>query len=385
MTSSARAPSGSLPSRRAFLRDLALGAAWLGGGAAAALAQELGERTTGGERPLGVALMGLGLYSRGQLGPALRQTKLCRLAGVVTGSRDKGRAWSREYGFPERNVWSYDTVHELAGNPEVDIVYVVTPNGLHPEHAIQAARAGKHVICEKPMANSVADCDAMMAACRRANVKLSIGYRLAFEPHHLELDRLARDRDFGALTRLSGEHSWTFTQRAWRIEKALSGGGPLMDVGIYVIQAACRGARSLPVAISARELPKTNPELFNEVEETIEWTMEFPGGVRCAASSSYARNNNFFLAEGSKGWIRLEPAYGYRGLEATTSRGRLDLPQVPQQALQMDDFASCILTGRETRVPGSMGRDHLAIIEAIYRSAAEGGRRVEVAREGAAA
>ncbi len=370
----------SAHSRRTFVRNMALGAAFLGSGAAGAVAAATDAATRGGERKLGVALMGLGLYSRGELGPALLKTKACRFAGVVTGSREKGAAWSRQYGFPEKNVWNYDQVHEIAGNPDIDIVYVVTPNGLHREHVEKIAAAGKHVICEKPMANSVADCDAMIEACRRANVKLSIGYRLKFDPHHIELDRLAREKDFGTLTRLSGEHSWTFTKRAWRIEKALSGGGPLMDVGIYVIQAACRAGMGQPVAITARELPKTNPELFNEVEETIEWTMEFPGGVTCQASSSYARNNNFFLAEGDRGWIRIDPAYGYRGIEVTTSRGPLALPSVPQQALQMDDFASCILTGRETPVPGSMGRDHMAIIEAIYLSAAQGGRRVEVQR-----
>jgi len=268
----------------------------------------------------------------------------------------------------------------MAGNPDIDIVYVVTPNGLHAEHVAKAAAAGKHVICEKPMANTVAECDAMMSACRKANVRLSIGYRLQFDPNHIELDRLAREKDFGTLTHLTGEHSWIFRERAWRVEKKLSGGGPLMDVGIYVIQAACRAAMAQPVAITARELPKERPELFNEVEETIGWTMEFPGGVTCQASSSYNRNNAFFRAEGDRGWIKLDPAYGYRGIQVATSRGALEYPQVHQQSLQMDDFTSCILTGRETPVSGSMGRDHMVIIEAIYRSAAEGGRRVEIQR-----
>jgi glucose-fructose oxidoreductase len=375
----ARNSHDSAYSRRAFVRNMTLGAAFLGSGAAGSLAAELAEATKGGERKVGVALMGLGLYSRGELGPALRKTKLCRFAGAITRSREKGLSWSRQYGFPEKNVWKYDAVHEIAGNPDIDIVYVVTPNGLHARDAIRVAEAGKHVICEKPMANSVADCDAMIAACRRANVKLSISYRLKFDPNHIELDRLAREKDFGSLTKLSGEDSWYFRQKAWRIERALSGGGPLMDVGIYVIQAACRAAMAQPVAVTARELPKTRPELFNEVEETIEWTMEFPGGVTCEASSSYNRGGNFFFAQGEKGWIRLDPAYGYRGLATRTSRGPLEFAPVPQQALQMDDFTSCILTGRETPIPGEMGRDHMAIIEAIYKSAAQGGRRTEVA------
>jgi glucose-fructose oxidoreductase len=368
----------SLHTRRTFVRNMTLGAALIGGASAGSLAAELDEATKGGTRKLGVALMGLGLYSRGELGPALRQTKLCRLAGVVTGDPAKGRKWSRQYGFPEKNIWNYGTIHEMAGNPDIDIIYVVTPNALHLEHTLRSAAAGKHVICEKPMAVTAADCDTMIAACANAKVKLSVGYRLHYDPHHIELDRLAREKDFGALTNLSGEHSWTFSQRAWRIDKPLSGGGPLMDVGIYVIQAACRAAMGQPTSITARELPKTNPELFNSVEETIEWTMEFPGGVRCRASSSYARNNNLFRAEGAKGWIEINPAYGYRGIEVETSRGHLNIAPVPQQALQMDDFASCILSGRETPVPGSMGRDHMAIIDAIYRSAADGGKSVRV-------
>ena len=365
-------------SRRRFLRDMTLGAAALGAGARD-LAAQIAEITKGGERRPGVALMGLGLYARGELGPALTRTKLCRFAGVVTGSPEKGRAWSRKYGFPEANVWSYDEIGRLAGNPDVDIVYVVTPNGLHAEHTVRLAEAGKHVICEKPMANTAADAEAMLRACRKANVKLSIGYRLHYDPYHIELDRLARDRDFGTLARLSGEYSWNFTQRAWRIEKKLSGGGPLMDVGIYVIQAACRAARAQPVAVTARELPKTNPTLFNEVEESIEWTMEFPGGVTCKGASSYAHGADFFHAEGDQGWIRLGPAYGYRGIRAQTSRGPLSYPEVPQQALHMDDFAAGVLAGRESPVPGEMGRDHMRIIDAIYDSAAHGGRRTPVA------
>ncbi len=367
-------------SRRTFVHNMTLGAAYLVSGAAQGLADEVAEATRGGERKPGVALMGLGLYARGELGPALLKTKVCRFAGVITGSRAKGAAWSRQYGFPEKNIWSYDTIHEIAGNPDIDIVYVVTPNGLHAEHVIKIAQAGKHVICEKPMANTAADCDAMIAACQKADVRLSVGYRLHFDPNHIELDRLAREKDFGTLVNLTGEHSWVFTKRAWRIEKALSGGGPLMDVGIYVIQAACRAARAQPIAVTARELPKTNPGLFNEVEETIEWTMEFPGGVTCRASSSYARNANFFRAEGPRGWIRLDPAYGYRGIVATTSRGPLVYPEVPQQALQMDDFASCVLTGRTPPVGGAMGRDHMGVIDAVYKSAALGGNRIELSR-----
>jgi len=138
-------------SRRSFIGRLSLGAA-----VAAANPFDLYARALKPGKLLGIALVGLGKYSTGQLGPALKQTTMCKLAGVVTGSREKGEQWAKDYGFPVKNIYSYDTMQQLADNPDIDIVYIVTPNGLHAEHAIAAAKAGKHVICEKPMARTVA-------------------------------------------------------------------------------------------------------------------------------------------------------------------------------------------------------------------------------------
>jgi glucose-fructose oxidoreductase len=332
-----------------------------------------------GGRKLGVALVGLGSYSTGQLGPALRETMHCGLAAVVTGSPEKGRQWTKDYGLREGAVYGYDDMHRLADDPEVDIVYVVTPPGLHAEHTIRAAKAGKHVICEKPMANTAAECDAMIAACREAGVKLSIGYRLHFHPTHRELMRLSRERDFGRLTKLEGGFGFRTGNRGWRLNKALGGGGPLMDVGIYVIQAACMAAGTEPIALTARELPKTRPELFSEVEETIEFDLEFPDGVRCAGRTSYNENYNRFRAESQGGgWIEIEPAYSYRGVRGRTHLGPLPASDVNQQALQMDAFARNILDGTESIVPGEMGQRDMRIIDTIYESARRGGVRLEV-------
>ena len=226
-------------SRRRFLGNLALGGvAVLAGGlvpsARGAEAPDLLASRHG--RKLGVALLGLGSYAGGQLAPALGRTRLCRLAGAITGTRAKGEQWARDYGFPEKSVYGYDTMDRLADNPDIDVVYVVTPPALHAGHAIAAARAGKHVISEKPMATTVADCDAMIAACRAAGVRLSIGYRLHFEPHHGELERLARAGDFGPFERMEGGFGFRLSERVWRVDKKLAGGGPLPDVGTYVIQ-----------------------------------------------------------------------------------------------------------------------------------------------------
>ena len=364
------------PSRREFLRMMALGTAALaGGGPLKSYAASL-EKNRG--RPLGVALLGLGKYSTGQLGPALRRTKLCRLAGVVSGHPYKLVNWAKEYNLPKKNLYNYENLEHIADNPDIDIVYVVTPPALHPEFVIRAAKAGKHVISEKPMATSVADCDAMIAACRDARVKLSLGYRLHFDPYHKEMMRLARDRDFGAFTRMTGDRGFIMKERAWRVDKKLAGGGPMMDLGIYIVQGACMAAQAAPVAVTAHEEPKTRPELFNEVEETIRWTIEFPGGAECRAVTSFSHSADYFRAEAPHGWIEFKQhAFTYRGIVAATSRGPLKFdPPVNQQALQMDDFADCILSGRDTPVPGEMGRRDIAIIEAIYEAARTGKRVV---------
>lgn len=360
----------SNPTRRDFLRHLSVAATALASRGLLARAETLQEANG---RKLGVALLGLGGYASGQLGPALRETKLCYLAGVVTGHPEKGQQWAASYGLKKQNVYNYDNFDQVATNPEIDIVYVVTPPALHPEFTIRAAKAGKHVISEKPMATSVADCDKMIAACKAAKVKLGIGYRLHYDPYHQELMRMAREQGFGPFMRMSGEFSFVFGPRAWRIDKKLAGGGPMMDLGIYVIHGACMAANgTAPVSVTAHEEPKTKPELFNEVEETIRWTMDFPSGAKCEGTTSFNRSGNQLRAEGAKGWMDFRPAFSYRGVACETSRGPLNYPAINQQAAQMDDFAECILKGRDTQVLGELGRRDMQIITAVYEAARTG-------------
>ena len=358
--------------RRRFIRQISLGMA---------TAFAAGPLHLFGAQPkkLGIALVGLGRYSTGQLGPALKQTQYCKLAGVVTGSKEKGEQWAKDYDFPVKNIYSYDTMSQLADNKDIDIVYVVTPNGLHAEHAIAAAKAGKHVIVEKPMANTVAECDAIIAACHAAKVKHSIGYRLHFDPYHQEMMRLAKDPDFGPFTKMIGDRGFTMARKVWRADKKLAGGGPIMDLGVYIIHGACMAANGVtPLSVTAKEHVKTKPEMFTDVEEGMDWTMEFPNGAVCAAQTSYQHSADTFRAEGKKGWFEFkEHAFTYRGMVVETSRGPLSFTPPNQQALQMDDFAQCVQQNKQSRVPGELGRRDLAIIEAIYK-AAETGRKVMV-------
>ena len=324
---------------------------------------------------LGIALVGLGKYSTGQLGPALQETQHCCLAGIVTGSRDKMVQWKAKYQLPEKACYTYDNFDSIAHNSDIDIVYVALPNALHAAYVIRAAQAGKHVICEKPMAVTVEDCDRMIAACRQAGKMLSIGYRLHFEPHNQETMRLGQQKIFGAVKWIEAEHGLSEVE-GWRVDLDLAGGGPLMDVGIYCLQAVRYVTGLEPIAVTAQEGFKHDQEKFREVEESITWQMELPGGIIAKCASSYSQKQNRLRVEAENGWFELNPAYPYRGVKGKTARGEMNFPEVFQQALQMDDFALCIKEGRPTSVSGEEGRQDVKILQAIYKAMHTGERIV---------
>jgi predicted dehydrogenase len=323
---------------------------------------------------LGIALVGLGTYSSEELAPALQETKHCRLAGIVTGSTQKAKEWKEKYNLPEGNIYNYEHFDSIKDNPDIDIVYVVLPNAQHAEYTIRAARAGKHVICEKPMAITVEECEQMIKACAEAGVLLSIGYRLHFEPHNQAVMDARNNGTTGAIKKLAAGHGMDIEPGVWRLNKALAGGGPLMDVGIYCVQAAIYTVGEDPIAVTAKEGKKTDHSRFAEVEQSITWTMEFPGGALAECETSYAKESNYLRAEGDKGWIALEPAYKYEGIKGKTHQGLLQLPQVNQQAAQMDDFALCVKEKRPSPVPGEMGLRDVRILQAIYEAARTGSR-----------
>jgi len=327
---------------------------------------------------LGIALVGLGGYAGGQLAPALQQTEHCYLAGIVTGTPSKIEQWKSKYTIPDANVYNYQNFDSIKDNKDIDIVYVVLPNSMHAEYVIRAAQAGKHVICEKPMAMNVKECDDMIAACKKAGKMLSIGYRLHFEPYNLEMARLGTKKIYGNIKKMSAGFGFPARDpNQWRLNKALSGGGPLVDVGVYCIQGFCYTTGLNPIAVTAKEGPKTDPDKFKNVEESLTWQMEMPGGIICEGKSSYAENLNFLKADAEKGTFQLTSAYGYGGQAGNTPEGPMNFPRVNQQAKQMDDFAQAIKNNRSTPVPGEMGKRDVRIIEAIYE-AMNTGKRVTI-------
>ena len=358
--------------RRTFSKTVALG------GAASLFNLPLWARRTNQNKKLGYALVGLGNYATNQLAPALQETENCYLAGIVTGTPSKAELWSEKYNIPDRNIYNYDNFDTIADNPDIDIIYVVLPNSMHAEFTIRAARAGKHVITEKPMSTSVEDAHAMIDACKKNGVKLGVGYRLHYEPYNLEVRRICREKEFGEIKNINAEFGFTAgNPDQWRLNKKLAGGGALMDVGIYCIQATryCTGME--PLSVTAQEF-KTDPVKFSEVDETLYWQLEFPGGISANCSTSYAVNIHRLRVNFNRGFAELGPAFDYGPLKGHTSKGELNYANVTEQALHMDDFARSVANDSAIRVPGEEGLREMIIIEGIYRSIEQNGSRVQL-------
>jgi predicted dehydrogenase len=355
-----------LQSRRHFVKTTALAAA----------STQLITRLTpislaaDSDRKLGFAICGLGSLSTNQIAPGLQVAKNCRLAGIITGHPAKAEKWKAKYNIPDKNIYNYDTMEQMGDNPDIDVVYVVTPNALHAEHTIKAARAGKHVLSEKPMEVSVEKCQQMIDACKAANRLLAVGYRSRFDPHTIECIRLAREKVFGDLKIIQAGFGFRIGDPTqWRLKRDLAGGGALMDVGIYALQATRYLSGEEPVLVSAIET-KTDPVKFSEVDESITWQLKFPSGVIANCSTSYNVNGiDNYTAYAEKGWFGLNPAYNYEGNHGMRSDGQeIKFPQIDQFAAEMDDFARCIRENKTSKVSGEEGLRDIRITSAIYES-----------------
>ncbi|HTU67288.1 MAG TPA: Gfo/Idh/MocA family oxidoreductase [Steroidobacteraceae bacterium] len=353
-------------SRRQFLATTAAVAA-------TPLLTDLVQAQTPG-RKLGVALVGLGSLATNQIAPALQKTRNCRLAGIVTGTPSKAEEWKKKYNLPANSVYTYDTMHEMAKNKDIDIVYVVTPNSLHMQHTLAAAAAGKHVYCEKPLEISVERCQKMIDACKKAGVQLGVGYRLQFEANNLECVRLAKEKVLGDVKIIDATFGFAIGDPTqWRLKHDLAGGGSLMDVGIYCMQTARMITGEEPNWISAAET-KTDPVKFKEVDETISWQMKFPSGVIAHCLSTYGANGfRGFRVGTTKGFFGLEPAYYYGGNRGKRSdETEINIPVADQFQTELEDFADCVATKRPTKVNGEMGLQDVKLLMAVYDSIKKG-------------
>lgn len=329
------------------------------------------------KRKLGVALMGLGYYSRDLLAPALQLTEHCELRGIVTGTPSKIPLWQKQYGLKDQNVYSYENLHQIANNEDIDVVYVVLPNSMHAEYAVKVANAGKHVWCEKPMARTVKECQSIIDACNKNKRYLSIGYRMQHEPNTQKIIEWAASKPYGKIQTLTAEAGfYNGSTNHWKLQKAM-GGGAMYDMGVYSLNAARYVTGEEPIAVTA-SISTTRPEIYTEVDETTIFQLEFRSGAIANCKTSFGDNLNTLKVNCADGWYGLSPFQAYNGIKGETSDGKkLNTPIQNEQAKQMDDDALAIMNKTSVMVPGEEGLKDIRVVEAIYQSAREG-VRVEI-------
>lgn len=341
------------------------------------------------EKRLGYALVGLGKLTLEELVPAFASCKHSKLVALVSGDEQKAQTIAKQYGLGENSVYNYDNFDTIADNSEIDIVYIVLPNSMHAEFTIRAAKAGKHVLCEKPMATSAAEAQQMIDACREANRKLMIAYRIQYEP----LNRLAmewvREKKFGEVKLIDSVNTQNLGDPdQWRLKKALGGGGAMPDIGIYCLNTIRFLLGEEPEAVMASVFSHPGDERFREVEEEVLFQLHFPSGVRANCSTSYAvHQSRNYRCYAEEGWFGLDPAFAYERLQMKGSHAKdgvetavqPDMGETDQFAAEMDHMSLCVMNDKQPYTPGEEGLQDHRIIEAIYESARTG-KRIELDR-----
>jgi predicted dehydrogenase len=342
---------------------------------------------TGQGRKLGWCIVGLGRISMGQFMPGMALSKTGKVAALASGHREKAERQAAMYNVPSPSIYDYENFDEIAANKSIDAVYIALPNSMHAEYTIRAAHAGKHVLCEKPMATSLEDCRKMIDVCRKKKVKLMIAYRCQYQPVHLKAIELIRSGAIGQVQIIESAFGFdiqkTFvfdgvSKPSWRLEKKIAGGGPLVDVGIYCLNATRYLTGEEPAAIKAIASVTDHDGRFTQVEENDGWTMKFPSGILASCNTTYggAGTGGYVKVQGSKGWLRMDPAFPYQGVHLTGSLAGdqpFDMPDPQRDPAQFtaeaDYFADCVWNDREPKTDGEEGLRDMTCISEIYKSA----------------
>ena len=332
------------------------------------------------DKRIGFAVVGLGNLALVEIIPAFSECKKAKLTALVSGDAAKAAEVAAQHGVPAKNIYSYQTYDQLRNNPDVDVIYIVLPNALHAEYTVRGAQAGKHILCEKPMATSASECKQMIDACRKADKKLMIAYRIQYEPYNRHVYQMVRDQTYGPVKYIEGVNGQTQGDpNQWRQKKALSGGGSLPDVGLYCLNTFRYLTGEEPVEVFAQTYSTPNDPRFKEVEENCVWQMRFPSGLLANCASGYGfHQSRRYRVYASTGWFGLDPAFDYTGLQMQTSHaeGKIEYRQTPmlesknQFALEMDHMADCVIQNKGPYTPGEEGLQDQRIMTAIYESAA---------------
>jgi predicted dehydrogenase len=329
--------------------------------------------------PVGYAVIGLGGFAQQAILPGFRHSKKAKLVALVSGDRSKAKRLATK--FRAGACYTYEELPACFSNPQVEAVYIATNNALHAQYAVQAANAGRHVLCEKPMANSVEECRQMLEACRASGVRLMVAYRKYFEPASVELKKVVSSGKLGRLKYIHSAFGFLCRPRGkariWRLDPRAVGGGPLPDVGIYCVSTIRWLLGKEPLEAAAYQWT-TAPEALPNVEESIAFRLNYPDGIVAQATASFgARLSSFLEVHGEKGWAALNPAYAFD--QERCLFGRIgerwfekEFKIMDELSLELDGFADCIRRKREPEPNGVQGMRDVAVMEAIYQAAHQG-------------
>jgi len=327
----------------------------------------------------GYAVVGLGAISQVAVLPAFKHTRRARLAALVSGDKGKAQRLAKKFGAPGH--YEYRDYEACLSRSDIDAVYIATPPGTHEAYAVRPAQAGKHVLCEKPLAATVAEGARMVKACRSDHVRLMTAYRKYFEPASVTLKNIVKSGELGRVDvihtlftefRPSGDSS-----PGWLFDRKLGGGGPLMDLGVYCVNTSRWLIDEDPVHASA-VIWVHDSERFKEVEEGVTFRLDFPSGAVVQGTSTFgAVLHSFLNVCGEKGWASLCPAYEFEPprqlrVESSSRRFGKRFGTLDEFALEIDAFSESIRRGQDPEPDGYEGLKDLVIIEAVYRSARTG-------------
>jgi len=326
-------------------------------------------------KKLGWAIVGLGSLAINQILPAFAKCEKSKVVAFVSGHPDKAHKLALRYGVSAKNIYNYENYDSITNNPEVDVIYIVLPNGMHAEYTIRGFEAGKHVLSEKPMANTPAECQQMIDAAKKADRKLMVAYRCRYEPYNQTAIRIARSSELGPTQMILADMGFNIGDPTqWRLTKKLGGGGSLMDIGIYALNASRYLTGEEPTEVNAMIYSAPGDPRFKEVEEHVTFQLRFPSGIlaNCSSSYGYFQENRYTVVE-TEGRLMMDPATIYSGLRMFIDRDNsLEervLPVVDHFAAEMDHMSDCVMQNKQPLTPGEEGLRDLTIIQAIYASA----------------
>jgi len=332
--------------------------------------------------PVRYAVVGLGYIAQSAVLPAFAHAKSnARLAALVSDAPRKLKALGKRYGV--ETLCNHEQYDDLLASGLVDAVYIALPNDMHKDYAVRAARHGVHVLCEKPLAMDERECRAMIAACRRADVRLMTAYRLHFEAANLAAIEAVR-KHIGEPRIFTASFGMQVEAGNVRLDP-VKGGGVLYDIGIYCINAARHLFQDEPLEVAARTVKGAEPR-FRETEESVSVTMVFPGERLATFTTSFGTADaSWFEVLGTKCSVCLDKAYEIAGAKTLEirrgSKGRTQVyKQRDQFAAELLHFSGCVQAGREPVPDGIEGLRDVRIVRALYRSARAGGRPVQLDR-----